>query len=317
MSEPVENLRIAYHILERNVNRSLRTQRGDSAQLSLQVNEALQFLQAAEPHRAAFPATEYATLQQSITAMVSLLDEARHLSSDPPEGPNLVVSQRVATGGRPRLEIDRHFLSEALDLRGPSHLAAVFGCSARTIRRRALLYGLAQPGQPVYTDTRQTDGTITRSYSSTARPVSTLTDDQLDTLLTSILEVFPDFGRRMLTGRLKSAGHHVPRARITASYLRIVIHAFVDGKSRLVTGIRVSNNNTAITVLDIFRAAVAEHGLPSRVPRGAAGFIHLGPVRIVHNTRIERMWYDVTHGFGHKWKKFFTDLEVQHGLNPQ
>ncbi|KAJ7063792.1 hypothetical protein B0H15DRAFT_794718 [Mycena belliarum] len=39
--------------------------------------------------------------------------------------------------------------------------------------------------------------------------------------------------------------------------------------------------------------------------------------RSVHNTRIERMWYDVTHGFGHKWKKFFTDLEVQHGLNPQ
>ncbi|KAJ6613120.1 hypothetical protein B0H10DRAFT_1951784 [Mycena sp. CBHHK59/15] len=36
----------------------------------------------------------------------------------------------------------------------------------------------------------------------------------------------------------------------------------------------------------------------------------------VHNTRIERLWYDVTHGFGHKWKKFFTDLEVYHGLNP-
>ncbi|KAJ7681447.1 hypothetical protein B0H17DRAFT_1230753 [Mycena rosella] len=39
--------------------------------------------------------------------------------------------------------------------------------------------------------------------------------------------------------------------------------------------------------------------------------------RSVHNTRIERMWYDVTHGFGQKWKQFFTDLEVQHGLNPQ
>ncbi|KAJ7206953.1 hypothetical protein C8J57DRAFT_1441190 [Mycena rebaudengoi] len=36
----------------------------------------------------------------------------------------------------------------------------------------------------------------------------------------------------------------------------------------------------------------------------------------VHNTRIERLWYDVTHGFGQKWKKFFTDLEVNHGLNP-
>ena len=172
-------------------------------------------------HRAAYPASEYGVLQQSITAMVGQLDEARHLSSDPPDGPNLVVSRSVATGGRPRLEIDPHFLAQALDLRGTTHLAAVFNCSARTIRRRALRYGLAQPGHPVYVNTPQPDGTVTRSYSSTSRPVSTLTDEQLDTLLTSILEVFPDFGRRMLSGRLKAGGHHVPRARITASYLRV------------------------------------------------------------------------------------------------
>ncbi|KAJ6455614.1 hypothetical protein C8R47DRAFT_996621 [Mycena vitilis] len=38
--------------------------------------------------------------------------------------------------------------------------------------------------------------------------------------------------------------------------------------------------------------------------------------RSVHNTRIERLWYDVTHGFGKKWKVFFLDLEANHGLNP-
>ncbi|KAJ7753657.1 hypothetical protein DFH07DRAFT_744337 [Mycena maculata] len=38
--------------------------------------------------------------------------------------------------------------------------------------------------------------------------------------------------------------------------------------------------------------------------------------RSIHNTRIERLWYDVTHGFGQKWKNFFTYLEVNHGLNP-
>jgi hypothetical protein len=31
--------------------------------------------------------------------------------------------------------------------------------------------------------------------------------------------------------------------------------------------------------------------------------------RSVHNTRIERLWYDVTQGFGAKWKDFFSDLE--------
>jgi len=34
----------------------------------------------------------------------------------------------------------------------------------------------------------------------------------------------------------------------------------------------------------------------------------------VHNIRIERLWCDVTQGFGAKWKHFFQDLEVNNGL---
>lgn len=37
--------------------------------------------------------------------------------------------------------------------------------------------------------------------------------------------------------------------------------------------------------------------------------------RSVHNTRIERLWYDVTEGFGRKWKDFFYILEGHHNLN--
>jgi hypothetical protein len=37
--------------------------------------------------------------------------------------------------------------------------------------------------------------------------------------------------------------------------------------------------------------------------------------RSVHNSRIERIWYDVTEGFGGKWKNFFTDLEANEYLN--
>ncbi|KAI0314680.1 hypothetical protein OF83DRAFT_1063417 [Amylostereum chailletii] len=36
----------------------------------------------------------------------------------------------------------------------------------------------------------------------------------------------------------------------------------------------------------------------------------------VHNTRIERLWYDITKDFGRKWKTFFLTLELHHGLNP-
>ena len=39
------------------------------------------------------------------------------------------------------------------------------------------------------------------------------------------------------------------------------------------------------------------------------------PPRSVHNSRIERIWYDVTEGFGSKWKDFFTDLEASEGLD--
>ncbi|KAJ7165184.1 hypothetical protein C8R46DRAFT_862922, partial [Mycena filopes] len=182
MSEPLHNLRAAYQILERNIICALCTQRGDSTQLSIQVDEALRLLQAAEQHRTAFPPDEYGTLQQSITAMVRELDKARHLSSDVADAPNMVVAQRVPTGGRPRVEIDANFLGEALRLRGTAHLAQIFDCSTRTIRRRALAYGLAQPGEPVYTDTPQLDGTVARTYQSTSRPVSTLTDPELDGL---------------------------------------------------------------------------------------------------------------------------------------
>lgn len=174
-------------------------------------------------HRQAFPPDEYATLQQSVADMVSQLDAACHQSTDLPERPSITVSYKSSMGkrGRPRTEIDPVFLSQALELRGPTHLAPVFGCSSRTIRRRALENGLAQPGEPVYRDQEQPDGTITRTFHSSTRPVSNITNAQLDSLITEILEVFPAFGRRMITGRLKAAGHHVPRERIAASFIRV------------------------------------------------------------------------------------------------
>ena len=46
---------------------------------------------------------------------------------------------------------------------------------------------------------------------------------------------------------------------------KFVIHGFIDGKSRFITGIKCSTNNKAATVLDVFLNAVAKHGLPSRV----------------------------------------------------
>ena len=49
----------------------------------------------------------------------------------------------------------------------------------------------------------------------------TLQDEQLDTLIADILQVFPLFGSHMIMGRLKAAGHHIPRARIIEAYARV------------------------------------------------------------------------------------------------
>ena len=50
----------------------------------------------------------------------------------------------------------------------------------------------------------------------------------------------------------------------------IVIHGFIDGYSRLITGLRASNNNRAETVLQLFLDGAIAYGIPSRI-RGDHG----------------------------------------------
>lgn len=55
-----------------------------------------------------------------------------------------------------------------------------------------------------------------------------------------------------------------------------MIHGFIDGYSRYVTGVQVVNNNRAETVLSLFTDEVVPlHGTPSRV-RGDHGTENLG-----------------------------------------
>lgn len=168
------------------------------------------------------PIDEYAIFQNRISAMLKALDNAKHQSIDPPDAPALVIGSKVYTGkaGRPKLQIDHNFLQHALQHCGPSGLAEIFNCSRRTVRRRALDYGLVDPGEPVFHDVETASG-LQRVYTSTTGPVAALTDLELDAKVAEILRIFPTFGHRLLKGRLKDMGFNVPASRIASSYIRV------------------------------------------------------------------------------------------------
>ncbi|KAF7358806.1 Integrase catalytic domain-containing protein [Mycena sanguinolenta] len=352
----LESIRIAFFQLGDRVNGALHTQIGDRLRLQEQNSGVLRLLAAIHEHSDVIPPAERQVMESSIENMLDALSTATLQSDDIPSGPGISVS-RPPSGS--------NFVVRPV-------LPPVAGVASRTIRRRALEYGLVEPAAPVFIEDVDEAGVVVRTYiTSTTGPVSEISDDELDELMHYILEIFPTFGRRMIAGHLRQLGHHIPTARIRESYnrvhgppvsysshptgrqpyrvagpnslshhdgqhglrrWRIIIHAFIDGFSRFVTGIRANNNNRAATVLDLFLQDVLLHGVPRRV-RGDHGTEnvavaqwmeeHYGPEhgayiwgRSVHNIRIERLWCDVTRGFGRKWSHFFLGLELNCGLRP-
>lgn len=71
--------------------------------------------------------------------------------------------------------------------------------------------------------------------------------------------------------------------RVVMIRYRVVIHAFIDGYSRFVTGIQANDNNRAQTVADLFFAATERHGIPSRV-RGDHGTENLEVARFMEES---------------------------------
>ena len=155
--------------------------------------------------------------------MINALDEACHMSLDPPDHSPSPLTSVTHSGrrGRPRIEIDHDLLAVTLPLRGSTHLAPVFGCHPRTVRHRALEHGLAEAGPPVYVEYEDSNGAILRCYNSSTGPQSQLSDSELDDIVFEILKTFPSFGRRMLDGHIRHLGHRVPRARLQESYNRV------------------------------------------------------------------------------------------------
>lgn len=160
----------------------------------------------------------------SIATMTEELNVAKARSIDVPDAPPApaVYCEHTGKRGRPKVVIDQAVLAQSLQYRGTTALGNLFGCSARTVRRRALDAGLAQSGQPVYVETEDEEGNTVRFYSGRqSTSANDVPDDQLDLMMTQILTAMPTIGRRLIMGRLTFLGHPVPRSRVEASYNRV------------------------------------------------------------------------------------------------
>ncbi|KAJ8088216.1 hypothetical protein PM082_013767 [Marasmius tenuissimus] len=336
----VQNFVDRFNELKREVDIVLQTHNVEQGQTL--TREVVLFQQRLQQHYRLFQPDEMETMTDSALHMILYLDDMRNTIVDPPDRPfpfPETPNEPQRGPGQPRKAIDPNLLRLAVDMRRTKRLADILQVHVRTLRRRALEEGLVEPGEPVYVEFETEEGLIMRVYRSSTGPVSDISDHDLDEAMKSIIVAFPSFGRRLIQGHLKFMGIHIPRSQVQASYGRvvglirykIVIHAFVNGFSRMVTGIQASNNNRAATVLDVFLEAIQIHGCPSRV-RGDHGTEN-GMVcefmetlrgtgrgsylygKSIHNIRIERLWRDVTLGFGAKWKYFFQDLEVNESLD--
>ncbi|KAG1734935.1 uncharacterized protein EDB91DRAFT_1337802 [Suillus paluster] len=166
---PLQTIRAAYAELGRRVTVALRTQIGDHTVRVMW-------------HADIFVPAEHITIENSLQSMIDHLDDAARQSVDPPDAPPIQASYVVPTGrpGCPRIEIEPFIIAPAIELCGPTHLAAVFQVSTQTVLRRALECGLVEPGAPVYVDYEAEDGTVTPFYTSSTAPTSDLLDDERD-----------------------------------------------------------------------------------------------------------------------------------------
>lgn len=239
--------------------------------------------------------------------------------------------------GRPRIPVDRDQLQYLRELNFTwSEVSSILGVSIKTLQRRAKEWNIL-------------------TY-------SIITAQELDDVLREILFEFPTAGEVMLNGHLRSKGIHVQREKLRNSIHRVrghqvlhphiirrsynvpgpnylwhvdgnhkliryklVIHAAVDGFSRLIVFIKCADNNRAETVLENFVDATSEFGIPSRIRTDLGGenvgiWRYMTHVRgsnrnsyitgsSVHNSRIERLWRDVRTCVIAKFREVFSILE--------
>lgn len=253
---------------------------------------------------------------------------------------------RTGSRGRPSLDVTREqlrvLLREGFKAKA---IARMLGCSTTYIYHKMRALGIRMMDRYTQID-----------------------DSQLEHHIRRLHEQFPKSGYEMMQGYLSAEGIHIQRHRVRSvlsginpaaaaerwscavarrtyfvpfpnclwhidGHMRlvrwgIVTHGGIDGHSRVITYLRASLDNTALTVLASFVEATFQYGLPSRVRSDCGGENSLVALllnliygderrshitgRSVHNQRIERLWRDVfSQVIQHFYHLFYTFEEEQ------
>lgn len=200
---------------------------------------------------------------------------------------------------------------------------------------------------------------------------SSISSNDLDRTVSEIKESFPNDGEVMLQGHMLRLGIKVSRSDLRDSihrvdhentvarrsnvitrriysvshpnavwhidgnhkliHWRFVIHAGVDGFSRMIMFVKCANNNRAATVLETFLGAVSLFGLPNSVRTDHGGENDVwrymlyannsNPSCVItgsstHNERVERMWRDIYRSVSSSFASTFASLEHDGVLDP-
>ncbi|KAK0138682.1 hypothetical protein N1851_024773 [Merluccius polli] len=279
--------------------------------------------------------------------------------------PPVQSTSTVSTPAVPSATGTSNFAATVTSLRSDEHTSI----SKEDIEGLLLLGTTLSEVASVLRISRPTLYKLMRVYNLRSTKFCNISDEELDATICEIKAEHPHVGEVMLNGHLRARNIVVQRRRLRDSVQRVdgagvesrrtttiqrrvytvrcpnyiwhidgnhklirwklVVHAAMDGYSRMLTFLQCSNNNRAETVMNHFSSAISQHGRPLHIRTDHGGenvkvwedmSMHRGEHSVltgssVHNQRIERFNRDLNRNCSHVFAPIFYELESLEALN--